>query len=183
LWLITLATKYCGSTNKKESQNVAAGVPAAIQTKKNMLIETLQTLFCRNLNLLKVEIESYKDKSKIWYVEKSIANSAGNLCLHLIGNLNTYIGAEIGKTGYVRDRPLEFSLKDIPTSELIAKIETTITVIETSLDKLTVEDLHNEYPILVFDKKTSTEYLLIHLTTHLTYHLGQINYHRRLLDN
>jgi uncharacterized damage-inducible protein DinB len=147
-----------------------------------MLIETLKKLFNRDLNKLKSEIELYQDEKKIWYIEKSIANSAGNLCLHLVGNLNTYIGAEIGKTGYIRHRELEFSLKDIPRVELISKVEETIKVVEGSLDKLQEGDLKKEYPLLVFDKKTSTEYFLVHLSSHLTYHLGQINYHRRLLD-
>lgn len=148
-----------------------------------MLIDTLKFLFNRDLNKLKVEINSYKNEQMIWHFEKGIANSAGNLCLHLIGNLNTYIGSEIGKTDYVRQRNLEFSLKNIPKPELIKKIEETILIVDNALDKLTESELEKEYPILVFDEKTSTEYLLVHLTTHLTYHLGQINYHRRLLDN
>jgi uncharacterized damage-inducible protein DinB len=147
-----------------------------------MLIETLKKLFSRDLNKLKSEIELYKDEKKVWYIEKGIANSAGNLCLHLVGNLNHFIGAEIGKTGYVRVRELEFSLKDIPKIELISKVEETIKVVDSSLDKLRGEDLEEEYPLLVFDKKTSTEYFLVHLSSHLTYHLGQINYHRRLLN-
>jgi len=147
-----------------------------------MLIENLITLFNRDLKRLKSEIESYKDEKNIWRTEKNIANSAGNLCLHLIGNLNWFIGAELGKTNYVRYRELEFSTKDIPQTELIKKIDETIIVVENSLRGLTDEELKNEYPLLVFDKKTSTEYFLIHLTTHLAYHLGQINYHRRLLD-
>jgi uncharacterized damage-inducible protein DinB len=147
-----------------------------------MLIETLKKLFNRDLNKLKSEIELYKDEKKIWYIEKGIANSAGNLCLHLVGNLNHFIGAEIGKTGYVRVRELEFSSKDISKIELISKVEETIKVVDSSLDKIRGEDLEEEYPLLVFDKKTSTEYLLVHLSSHLTYHLGQINYHRRLLD-
>jgi uncharacterized damage-inducible protein DinB len=96
--------------------------------------------------------------------------------------LNTYIGKEIGKTDYIRNRELEFSLKNVPRAELLKKIDETIFIVSSSLDKLTQEELQQEYPIVVFDKTTSTEYLLIHLTTHLTYHLGQINYHRRLLD-
>jgi uncharacterized damage-inducible protein DinB len=148
-----------------------------------MLIETLEKLFDRDLNKLKSEIELYKDEKKVWYIEKGIANSAGNLCLHLVGNLNHYIGAEIGKTGYVRHRELEFSLKDIPQIELISKVGETIKVVDSSLDKLREEDLEKEYPLLVFDKKASMEYFLVHLSSHLTYHLGQINYHRRLLDN
>ncbi|MFA6980191.1 MAG: DinB family protein [Ignavibacteriaceae bacterium] len=147
-----------------------------------MLIETLITLFNRDLNRLKSEIELYKNEKNIWLIEKKIANSAGNLCLHLIGNLNWFIGAELGKTNYVRHRELEFSTKDIPQTELIKKIDETIIVVENSLRGLTDEELKNEYPLLVFDKKTSTEYFLLHLTTHLVYHLGQINYHRRLLD-
>lgn len=145
-----------------------------------MLLQTLKSLFRRDLERLRQEIGSYKDEAKIWYVEKSIANSAGNLCLHLIGNLNTYIGAEFGKTGYIRHRELEFSLKDIPAAELLAKIDETITVVEKALDNVTDEQLHQEYPILVFSEKTLTEYFLVHLATHLTYHLGQVNYHRRL---
>ena len=147
-----------------------------------MLIETLRLLFNRDLLRLKTEINSYKDESKIWIIENNIANSAGNLCLHLIGNLNHYIGSELGKTNYIRNRELEFSLKNITKKELLDKIETTILVVEESLKKITELELQNEYPILVFDQKTTTEYFLVHLTTHLTYHLGQINYHRRLLD-
>ena len=147
-----------------------------------MLTETLNTIFNRDLDRLKKEIELYQSEKAIWLIEKNIANSAGNLCLHLIGNLNTYIGAVFGKTNYIRNRELEFSLKGVPRSELVSKIEETILVVNNSLSKLTDEDLNAEYPILVFDKKTSTGYLLVHLATHLNYHLGQINYHRRLLD-
>lgn len=147
-----------------------------------MITETLRTLFSRDLNILKKEIELYQSEKAIWTTEKGIANSAGNLCLHLVGNLSTYIGAVIGKTNYIRNRELEFSAKDISRLELLNKIEETMITVQSSLEKLTDEDLNAEYPILVFDVKTSTEYLLVHLTTHLTYHLGQINYHRRLLD-
>lgn len=147
-----------------------------------MKIETLKILFTRDLQQLRKEIELYKNENNLWSIEEGIANSAGNLCLHLIGNLNTYIGKEIGKTGYVRNRELEFSLKNIPKVELLKQIAETILIVCNSLDKLTEEELQKEYPIMVFDSATSTEYFLMHLTTHLTYHLGQINYHRRLLD-
>lgn len=146
-----------------------------------MLIETIKALFNRDLNKLKFEIESYQDESKIWAIDKNISNSAGNLCLHLIGNINTYIGAELGKTGYVRDRPLEFSSKDIPKSELISKIEDTILTVNNSLDTLTEADLEAIYPQIVFEKEMTTGFFLVHLSTHLGYHLGQINYHRRLV--
>src|SRR6188768_3225813 len=148
-----------------------------------MVIETLQKIFKRDLEKLKQEIASYRNESNLWKVDKSIANSSGNLCLHLVGNLNTYIGAEIGKTGYVRDRDREFSQKNIPRDELVKMIEDTIIVVAKGLNKLKEEDLEKEYPLLVFKEKTSTGYFLIHLAVHLGYHLGQVNYHRRLLDN
>ena len=147
-----------------------------------MIIETLQSLFKRDLDKLINEIELYHDEKKLWVVEKNISNSAGNLTLHLIGNLNAYIGAEIGKTGYVRNRPLEFSLKEISRNELIARITATMKVVEGSLDKLTADQLEAEYPVMVFAEKMTTGFFLIHLATHLSYHLGQINYHRRLLE-
>ncbi|MFV8376131.1 DUF1572 family protein [Flavobacterium sp. LB1P62] len=147
-----------------------------------MLIETLKLLFNRDLNQLKTEIELYQNENQIWHIQKGIANSAGNLCLHLVGNLNTYIGAEFGKTGYIRNRALEFSQKDIPRAELIIKIEQTIIVVNNALNNIPEEELKMEFPLLVFEIKTSTAFMLTHLTIHLAYHLGQINYHRRLLD-
>jgi len=148
-----------------------------------MLIQTLKTLFERDLKKLKQEIESYQDEKNIWMIDKSIANSAGNLCLHLVGNLNTFIGVQFGKTGYIRNRELEFSQKDVPRIELVKKIDETIMVVANSLDKIKTEQLSEDYPIVVFSEKMSTEYFLVHLATHLAYHLGQVNYHRRLLDN
>ena len=148
-----------------------------------MVIETLQKIFKRDLEKLKQEIASYRNESNLWKVDKSIANSSGNLCLHLVGNLNAYIGAEIGKTSYVRNRDLEFSQKNIPQVQLMKMIEDTIVVVEYGLSKLNENDLEREYPLLVFKEKTSTGYFLIHLAVHLGYHLGQVNYHRRLLDN
>ena len=148
-----------------------------------MLIQVLQQLFARDLHRLKGEILLYNDEKRIWYIEKNIANSAGNLCLHLVGNLNAYIGAELGKTNYIRQRDLEFMLKDVPRVELVRRIDNTIEMIQQVLGELPEETLASEYPSLVFDKPTTTEFLLVHLATHLGYHLGQVNYHRRMLDN
>ena len=147
-----------------------------------MLTETLKLLFERDLKKLRVEIEAYKTEKNIWQVEKNIKNSAGNLCLHIIGNLNWYIGAQLGATGYIRHRELEFSSTNIPKDDLLLEIDKTRSVLDNTLDKITSNQLELEYPILVFDKKTTTYYFLIHLTTHLAYHLGQVNYHRRLID-
>jgi uncharacterized damage-inducible protein DinB len=147
-----------------------------------MLPEILISLFERDLNKLIAEIELYQQEENIWRVEKNISNSAGNLTLHLIGNLKTYIGKEIGKTSYIRNRALEFSQKNIPRQELLDNLKETITIVKSSLETLAQSDLEKEFPVLVFTEKTSTGYFLVHLSTHLSYHLGQINYHRRLID-
>ncbi|SKC78083.1 DinB family protein [Ohtaekwangia koreensis] len=148
-----------------------------------MLTQVLKTVFNRDLLKLKQEIASYKHEPNLWKIEKNIANPAGNLCLHLVGNLNTYIGATLGNTGYIRHRDLEFSSRDVPQEELIRKVEETIQVVDRVLSTLTESQLNEEYPLLVLAEKTSTGFFLVHLATHLTYHLGQVNYHRRLLDS
>ncbi|MGN6436759.1 MAG: DinB family protein [Agriterribacter sp.] len=147
-----------------------------------MVVETLKALFVRDLNKLFDEIQLYNNENSIWKTEKQIPNSAGNLCLHLIGNLNTYIGREIGHSGYIRNREAEFSLKNVPRARLLTHVKETIVTVENSLDTLSDDMLEMEFPVLVFKEKTSTGFLLMHLATHLSYHLGQINYHRRLLD-
>ncbi|WP_033962098.1 DinB family protein [Psychroserpens jangbogonensis] len=148
-----------------------------------MIIDTLIKLFNRDLNALKKEIEIYKEEKTLWIVPEDISNSAGNLCLHLVGNLNHFIGATMGDSGYVRQRELEFSLKDVPRAELIQQVEDTIDVVSSVLEKISEDDLQKEYTHRVFKEPMTTEYFLVHLTMHLAYHLGQINYHRRLLDN
>jgi uncharacterized damage-inducible protein DinB len=146
-----------------------------------MITESLRSLYNRDLNKLKTEIEAYQNEENLWKTDKNISNSAGNLCLHLVGNLNHFIGTHIGNTDYVRQRELEFSLKDIPKAELIEKVEATAIMIDTVLSQLSEEDL-KRISTCVFEDKMTTDYFLIHLIAHLDYHLGQINYHRRLLD-
>ncbi len=147
-----------------------------------MITQTLATLITRDLQKLKTELELYQQEANIWKVDKNIANTAGNLCLHLVGNLNAYIGTTLGNTGYARDREAEFALKNIPRTELIQKIEATIKMVQQILPDLDEKTLSAEYPLLVLKEKTTTEYFLVHLAVHLGYHLGQVNYHRRLLD-
>ena len=146
-----------------------------------MLKETLSEIFERDLQKLITEINLYKDEDNLWLIKEGISNSAGNLCLHLVGNLNHFIGATLGNTGYVRHRDDEFSLKNIPRQDLIMNIENCILIIKTTMNKLQEEDLEKDFPLEKHGKVVSTMHMLIHLQTHLGYHLGQINYHRRLL--
>ncbi|MGA7838646.1 MAG: DUF1572 family protein [Ignavibacteriaceae bacterium] len=146
---------------------------------KNSIIE----LFERDLTRLKDEINLYTDESKLWITEKEINNSAGNLVLHLLGNLNHFIGSTLGNSGYVRQREKEFSNKDIPRQEMLGEIDKTSVTIKNTVGKMNEEDFNNDYPLEVFKNKgkMKTEFFLVHLTGHLNYHLGQINYHRRLI--
>ncbi len=145
-----------------------------------MFKESLVEIFERDLNKLKDEINLYKDDNSLWIIKHGISNSAGNLCLHLLGNLNHFIGAVLGKTGYVRDRENEFTAKNISAKTLINYIENTIEIVKHTLEKLSDEDLAKDYPEQKHDKSVKTDFMLIHLLTHINYHLGQINYLRRL---
>ena len=147
-----------------------------------MLLESLQNLYDRDLNKLTEEIQLYKDEKNLWITDKNISNSAGNLVLHLIGNLNTYIGAAFGNTGYIRQRDLEFSDKNVSRKNLLASIEEIKNIIQNTLSIIPEEQLYKEYPMEVSYGRTSTYHYLIHINVHLGYHLGQINYHRRFFD-
>jgi uncharacterized damage-inducible protein DinB len=147
-----------------------------------MIVQTIQEILVKNILKLREEIDAYQNEEKLWHKEKDIANPAGNLCLHLVGNLNTYIGVALGTSQYVRNRDLEFSQSGLSKNELLRKIDSTLDVVKATLQELPDTKLEEVFPMKVFDKETSIGYMLVHLTSHLTYHLGQINYHRRLLD-
>ena len=146
-----------------------------------MLTETLAKLFERDLAKLKSEIEHYSNESDLWKTEAGITNSAGNLTLHLIGNLKHFVGATLGNSGYVRNRDLEFSDTGVPRADLLIGIDETIDVVTSTLSNLSDDELAKIYPIEVFGEPLTTEFFLVHLAGHLNWHLGQINYHRRLL--
>jgi uncharacterized damage-inducible protein DinB len=147
------------------------------------MIDILKQLFTSDLEKLKTEISSYTDEMNLWKISCDIKNSGGNLCLHLCGNLQHFIGAVLGNSGYVRKRDAEFSRKSVSVKELVKEVELTITAVENTLNHLKEERLGEKYPRNVFGYEMTTEYFLIHLAAHMNYHLGQINYHRRLLDN
>ncbi|MEB2785606.1 DUF1572 family protein [Algoriphagus persicinus] len=147
-----------------------------------MVLEELIRLFERDIERLKLEIHSYSNEENLWKVEHNITNSAGNLCLHLVGNMSHFVGKEMGGFDYVRDREFEFSCKYVPISELAGMVEKLQGIVTASLEGLDEAMLEKDYPLEVFGSKMSHSYFLIHLYGHFNYHLGQINYHRRLLD-
>ena len=143
--------------------------------------KTIITLFNRDIKRLAQEIEAYSDEAILWKKAEGISNPAGNLALHLVGNLNEYIGRQLGEIAYQRNRPLEFSATNVPKQELLNKIADTQKVVEKAVKKLKIKQFQDKYPENVLGYDMTVEYFLVHLSAHLNYHLGQIDYHRRFL--
>jgi len=144
------------------------------------MTKALNFLFQRDLDRVIDELNQYAHEEDIWKIAGDIKNSAGNLALHLAGNLQQYIGSDLGKTGYVRDREFEFAGKNVKRAELIAQLQTAKEVLNEVLPKLSEEVLRGPFPGKLPIEAT-TEGFLLHLYNHFGYHHGQINYHRRLL--
>lgn len=146
------------------------------------MITDLKKLYLRDLKKLKTEIVSFNEESNIWKTRHGITNSSGNLCLHLCGNLNTFIGQQLGGTDYVRDRTFEFAGKDIARDVLVRQIDEVTQVIEDTFNQLSDQDLERRYPLDFLGYEMTIGYCLTHLLGHFSYHLGQVNYLRRLLE-
>lgn len=146
-----------------------------------MNLKELNQLFLRDLEKLGQELSAYSDESKLWIVDKEIANSAGNLVLHIFGNLRHFIGLDFGGIAYVRNREREFGAKGEPREALLVELEEVKLIVSNSLLGLDSSRLGDKSLHDFFGHQMSIGYFLIHLYGHLNYHLGQINYHRRLL--
>lgn len=145
-------------------------------------VDFIKELIARDLDRLRTEIESYKDESNMWRLSGDISNTSGNLCLHICGNLKHFIGAEMGKTGYIRKRDEEFSLKDVSKSELIEDILNTKQIVTSCLEVIDEDVLSQKCSFERLGQSMSNHSFLIYIAAHLNYHLGQINYQRRLMD-
>ncbi|MEM8895668.1 MAG: DUF1572 family protein [Bacteroidota bacterium] len=144
-------------------------------------LETLNALFQRDLNKLIEELKAY-DEKLLWEVKDGVLNSGGNLALHLNGNLQYFIGTVLGETGYVRERDKEFSLKNVPVADIIKDVEVTKKVIaDTLLQKLDETKLDDTYPVKIRPEEFTVRAFLFHLYGHLSWHLGHINYLRRMI--
>ena len=145
------------------------------------MTDDLVKLFDRDLEKLIAELELFESEAALWAGAAGVSNAAGNLALHIVGNLNHFIGVKLGGTDFRRDRPAEFASRDIPRGELIARVSATKTMLETVLVRLDATQLEALYPEEVLGYAMTTRYFLIHLYGHLGYHLGQVNYLRRVL--
>ncbi|WP_031529183.1 DUF1572 family protein [Dyadobacter crusticola] len=145
--------------------------------------ENYQTLFARDLSKLSNEIAQYHDEEQLWVKLPGTLNSSGNLCQHLIGNLRTYVGLTLGGFAYVRDRDAEFSGRYFTKRQLLSELETLKEIVSATINMLDEQKLASGYPREVLDMfpEQTTDLILQHLLTHFSYHLGQINYHRRVV--
>lgn len=143
--------------------------------------DTLKAIFARDLASVDAEVAAYPDDDSLWLRPAGISNSAGNLVLHIAGNLRHFLGATFGGTGYVRDRDAEFSRRGLTRDELRAEVRAAMADVDSALSHLGTDQLESPYPLAIMERRLRTVDFLTHLAAHLTYHLGQLDYHRRLL--
>jgi hypothetical protein len=147
-----------------------------------MLNTLLANMYERDLRKFIEEVNAFKTEGDLWKTAGSVKNSCGNLVSHIIGGLNHHIGATLAHTGYVRNRDLEFSVKGTPRKELVAQLEALIVMIRKTLETLTPDKMEAEFPLPFDGAKNSNTYVLTQLLVHTNYHLGQVNYLRRILE-
>lgn len=143
--------------------------------------ERLRRILLRDLRGAVAQLDAYPDEAQIWALPPGVNNSAGTLALHLAGNLRHFIGAQLGGSGYVRQRDAEFSLRDVPRSELVEGLNAAGREVGSALLGVTDASLDEIYPMKFGEIELTSGLFLTHLATHLTYHLGQIDMHRRIV--
>lgn len=142
---------------------------------------SIGALLLRELTSLRQEIEAYPTDADLWKVVPGIANSGGTLALHLSGNIQHFVGATLGGSSYVRHRDTEFSTRDLSRAEVAGKVDEAMAAVQLTFRDLAPSDLAAEFPETVAKLRFNTGDWLIHLVSHLAYHLGQVDYHRRIV--
>lgn len=146
-----------------------------------MLAHELAALYTRDLTRLLQELNAFPDTATLWQTRAGISNSAGNLALHLEGNLREFIGRLLGQLPFERDRPREFSESGIEKAELIRRLGAVRDEIPAVIAAMSAEQLDADFPQVYVGRTLPNRQMLIHLEGHLSYHLGQIDYLRRVL--
>ena len=146
-----------------------------------MLATIIGGVITRDLKALRRELEAYGDERQLWTLPKGVSNSPGNLAMHMAGNLQAFIGAQLGGSGYVRNRDAEFNRRDVPRAELLQQVDAALAAVEETMPKLSDADLARPFPMPIAGVTVMSGDFLVHLAAHLTYHLGQIDYHRRIV--
>ena len=146
-----------------------------------MVTQELSRLLARDINRVIAQVRAFPEERLLWEILPGVSNSAGNLVLHLVGNLNEYIGRQIGGVAFIRERPREFADKGVSPTELIRNLEAVASMVSQVVANLQADALAAKYPEAVLGYEMTTIHFLIHLIGHLNYHLGQIDYLRRIL--
>jgi Protein of unknown function (DUF1572) len=146
-----------------------------------MLLDELRTFLLRDIAGIERELELYPNDSSVWKNVAGLPNPAGNLILHLSGSLQYFFGATLGNTGYVRNRDAEFTKRDVPRSELRKELAAARQGVLAAFEHLTEQRLEQPFPVRISDAELSTRLTMLQLVTHVAYHLGQLDYHRRMV--
>ena len=147
-----------------------------------MLANDLVVLFVREIETVQREVEMCPDDVSLWKTAPGVVNAVGNLGAHLAGNVQHFIGAVLGKSGYVRNRDYEFSRREGTRAEIIADLQAAIDAVKKYLPAMSDADLEREYPEEVGGVKLRTSLFLMHLASHAAFHMGQADYLRRTLN-
>ena len=147
-----------------------------------MLNNILAKFYERDIRKLIEEVKAFKDEDDLWKTHGSVQNTAGNLVLHIIGGLNYFLGTQLAHTNYIRHRNNEFADKYVKRDLLLLQLEELLALVRQTFASLSSEDMDKSYPIMFDDADNKTGYVLTQLALHLNYHLGQINYLRRMLE-
>ena len=143
------------------------------------MVAWLAKVLLRDLDSVRSQLEAYPDEDAIWQTPPGMTNSAGTLALHIAGNLQHFIGAKLGGSGYVRDRRAEFELRGVSRTEMVSELDRASAAVEQALRTLPDHQLETDFPEAFGELQLTTGQYLVHLTTHLSYHVGQLDYHRR----
>jgi uncharacterized damage-inducible protein DinB len=146
-----------------------------------VVTDDLRAVLVRDLRALGREVTAYPSDTALWQAVPGITNTGGTLALHLVGNVQHFIGTVLGGSAYKRDRDAEFNRRDATRAELTAEVERAIAVVESAMPRVTASQLAAEYPIEVGGRRLPTSRFLAHLSSHFAYHLGQMDYHRRVV--
>ena len=141
----------------------------------------LAIVLTRELDAFVRELDLWPDDERVWQSAPGVTNSAANLALHVAGNLQHFVGAVLGGTGYVRDRADEFGRRGGRRQDVIDALGAARDVVERVLPGLSEDRLSTAFPETVNDIRMPADRFLLHLAVHAAYHLGQASYLRRLL--
>ncbi len=142
---------------------------------------TLAAIISRELRAIERELNAYPTEDQIWQLPTGLPNSGGTLALHAAGNLQHFVGAVLGGSSYVRDRDAEFNRRNVPRAELIEELRRAQVSVQETLARIDHAILDATYPLPVANRRLVTSDFLAHLATHLAYHVGQLDFHRRIV--